>query len=58
VREMLDRIRAEGQLAECPLTESDQEKIVTALTGAIIGLRHERIAYPDQVRHPREGTNR
>ena len=56
VREMLDRIRAEGQLAESPLTESDQEKIVAALTGAIIGLRHERIAYPDQARHPREGT--
>ncbi|MDP8224652.1 MAG: HDIG domain-containing protein [Candidatus Lernaella stagnicola] len=50
IREMIDRIRADGQLDECPLTEPDLHRIVEAVTGVVIGMQHDRIAYPDQMR--------
>ncbi len=53
IDKMIALIRAEDQFDQCPLTEPDIIKIVDALAGAVIGMQHERIAYPDQVRKRR-----
>jgi len=49
IRDMIEKIRRDGQLEECPLTEAELMKIVTSLAEVILGMRHDRIAYPDQV---------
>lgn len=49
IRDMIDKIRRDGQLEECPLTEADLTKIIDSLAEVILGMQHERIIYPDQL---------
>ncbi|HPM76591.1 MAG TPA: HDIG domain-containing protein [bacterium] len=48
IDEMIQRLVDEGELNECPLRIGDLPRISQALTEVIIGMRHNRIAYPDQ----------
>lgn len=48
IDEMIQRIVDEGELDECPLRIGDLSRISRALTEVIIGMHHNRIAYPDQ----------
>jgi putative nucleotidyltransferase with HDIG domain len=54
VREVIAGLRDEGQLDECPLTVGDLAKLPGPLAAVLLGMRHERIKYPDQrPAHPR-----
>lgn len=48
IDEMIQRLVDEGELNECPLHIGDLTRIAQALTEVIIGMHHNRIAYPDQ----------
>jgi cyclic-di-AMP phosphodiesterase PgpH len=50
INDMTEILRREGQFDQCPLTQGDFKKITRALTGVVLGMHHERIAYPDQTR--------
>jgi len=50
IREMIDKLVAEGQFDECGITLGDLKHITDALVGVLVGIKHKRIAYPDQRR--------
>jgi putative nucleotidyltransferase with HDIG domain len=50
IHQVIANIGDEGQFDECPLTTADFHRIEIALAQVILGMHHERIAYPDQRR--------
>jgi putative nucleotidyltransferase with HDIG domain len=47
IRDLIDRSRAEGQLAECDLTFRELTLITDAFINTVNALRHERVEYPE-----------
>jgi hypothetical protein len=46
VNQIIDERLADGQLNECDLTIRDLESIREAFVGQLLGMYHQRIAYP------------
>jgi membrane-associated HD superfamily phosphohydrolase len=49
VRDVVDRLRTEGQLDQAPLTLRDLDRIRESIAGAVAGMHHRRIEYPPPV---------
>lgn len=54
VRRVIEERRADGQLDECDLTFADLRKIEQSFLRSLGALRHERIAYPEEMTHDTE----
>jgi putative nucleotidyltransferase with HDIG domain len=54
VRRVIEERRADGQLDECDLTFADLRKIEQSFLRSLGALRHERIAYPEEMTHATE----
>jgi len=51
VRRIIDKRMAEGELDECSLSLSDLAKIREAFVPILVGIHHQRVAYPGQRAH-------
>jgi putative nucleotidyltransferase with HDIG domain len=51
VRKIIERRLADGELDECGLSLSDLAKIREAFVPILVGIHHERVAYPGQREH-------
>jgi putative nucleotidyltransferase with HDIG domain len=51
VRKIIERRLADGELDECGLSLSDLARIREAFVPILVGIHHERVAYPGQREH-------
>ena len=51
VRKIIERRLADGELDECGLSLSDLARIREAFVPILVGIHHERVAYPGQLEH-------
>ncbi len=53
VQQTIDRVLAEGELDECPLSLRELAEARDAFVNVLVGVHHRRIKYPAQQRGPR-----
>ena len=56
IHRLINKIFADGQLDECPLTLKDLHSIARSFSTVLVGMLHARIAYPSNItQEPRSG---